>query len=100
MSLELPLWARCKIKSILEAMGDVEKRLREIDKRIDALESGHEVISSRVKTLAEINSVSALATHNRETSEMQSAIKELRRDMERQLSMHNGSHPPVVPKQS
>ena len=91
---------KMQIKSILDAMGDVEKRLREIDKRIDALESGHEVISSKVKTLAEINSVSALATHNRETSEMQSAIKELRRDMERQLSMHNGSHPPVVPKQS
>ena len=91
---------KMQIKSILESLGDIEKRLREIDKRIDALESGHEVVFSKVKTLAEINSVSALAAYNRETSEMQSAIKELRRDMERQLTMHNGSHPPVAQKQT
>ena len=91
---------KMQIKSIIESLGDVEKRLREIDKRIDALESGHEVIFSKVKTLAEINSVSALASHNRETSEMQAAIKQLRRDMERQLSMHNGAHPPVPQKQT
>lgn len=91
---------KMQIKSILEALLDIERRLRDIDKRIDTLESGHEVLSSRVSTLSEINSVSALAAYNRETSEMQSSIKELRRDMERQLRMHNGSHPPVAQKQT
>ena len=86
---------KMQIKSILESLLDVEKRLREIDKRIDFLESGHEVVSSKVKTLAEISSVSALAKSNRETAEMQSSIRELRRDMERQMSLHNGAHPPV-----
>lgn len=86
---------KMQIKSIIESLTDVEKRLREIDKRIDRLESGHEVIVSKVKTLAEINSVSSLANHNREIAQMQESLSSLQKEVDRQHKMHNGSHPEV-----
>ena len=41
---------KMQIQEILESVADGEKRLREIDKRIDSLESGYEVVASKVKT--------------------------------------------------
>ena len=84
---------KMQIKAILESLVDVEKRLRDIDKRIDSLESGHEVVASKVKTLAEINSVSALASHNQQLAKMEVSIENLEKAVDRQHKMHNGSHP-------
>ena len=84
---------KMQIKAILESLVDIEKRLRDIDKRIDSLESGHEVVASKVKTLAEINSVSALDIHNKQLSKMEVSIEHLEKAVDRQHKMHNGSHP-------
>ena len=84
---------KMQIKAILESLVDVEKRLRDIDKRIDSLESGHEVVASKVKTLAEINSVSALASHNNQLAKMEVSIEHLEKAVDRHHKMHNGSHP-------
>lgn len=84
---------KMQIKAILESLVDIEKRLRDIDKRIDSLESGHEVVASKVKTLAEINSVSALASHNKQLAKMEVSIEHLEKEVDRQHKMHNGSHP-------
>lgn len=84
---------KMQIKTILESLADVEKRLRDIDKRIDNLESGHEVIQSRVNVLSEINSVSALASHNKQLAKMEVSINHLEKEVDRQHKMHNGSHP-------
>ncbi len=84
---------KMQIKAILESLADVEKRLREIDKRIDSLESGHEVVASKVKTLAEINSVSALANQNKQVAKMEVSIQHLEKEVDRQHKMHNGVHP-------
>ena len=91
--------ARMQIKAILESLGDIEKRLRDIDKRIDLLESSSEVVNSRVNTLSEINSVSALAAYNSKITRIEVLLEETRKavDMHRNeyLSAHNGRHPSI-----
>lgn len=50
-------------------------------------------MASKVKTLAEINSVSALASHNKQLAKMEVSIEHLEKAVDRQHKMHNGSHP-------
>lgn len=91
--------ARFQIKSILESLTDIEKRLRSIDQRIDLLESSSSVVKSRVDTLSEINSVSALASYNSKITRIEVLLEETRKavDMHRNeyLSAHNGRHPSI-----
>lgn len=90
---------RMQIKNILEAIEDVERRLREIDKRLDILETSQGVFSNQISTLKDILSPTNLAKQNREIATINGNIQSLRRDVDSHrseyLSSHNGRHPPV-----
>ena len=86
---------KMQIKSILESLLDIERRLRVIDKRIDDLESNQGVIRNQLNVFKDILSPNNLASQNREISEIKTNIKELQRDVDRQYHMHNGVHPNV-----
>jgi len=90
---------KMQIKSILESLRDVEKRLRDIDKRIDRLESDNGIVTSRVNTLSEINSVSALAQYNSKITRLEVLLNETRTAVnthrQEYLSSHSSKHPPV-----
>tara|TARA_Y100000593_G_scaffold17291_1_gene34598 strand:- start:1597 stop:1932 length:336 start_codon:yes stop_codon:yes gene_type:complete len=84
---------KMQIKSILESLLDIERRLRVIDKRIDDLESNQGVIRNQLNVFKDILSPGNLASQNREISEIKTNIKELQRETDRQYHMHNGLHP-------
>tara|TARA_R100001594_G_scaffold41661_1_gene73566 strand:+ start:1025 stop:1378 length:354 start_codon:yes stop_codon:yes gene_type:complete len=90
---------KMQIKSILESLGDVERRLREIDKRLDKLESNQGVVKNQVNTLKDILSPTNLADQHREMATVKGNIDSLRRDVDQHrseyLSSHNGRHPPI-----
>ena len=90
---------KMQIKTILESLSDIEGRLREIDKRLDSLESVQGVFRNQITTLKDILSPSNLAKQNRETATIKGDIVSLRRDVDQHrkeyLSAHNGKHPPI-----
>lgn len=90
---------KMQIKVIQDALLDIEKRLREADKRADAIEAEVGITSARVNTLSEINSVKALAEYNTKITKIDVLLTETMKTVEQHrkeyLSAHNGSHPPV-----
>ena len=90
---------KMQIKSIMESLGDIEKRLRDLDKRCDAMEATAGITSSRVNVLSDINSVSALATYNSKITRLEvlldETIKTQKQHRHEYMSAHNGSHPPI-----
>lgn len=93
---------KMQIKVIQDALSDIEKRLREADKRCDAIEAEVGITSARVNTLSEINSVSALAAYNSKITRLEVMLDQTAKTVEQHrkeyLSAHNGSHPPVKEK--
>ena len=90
---------KMQIKVIHESLTDIEKRLRDLDKRCDAVEATAGITSSRVNVLSDINSVSALATYNSKITRLEvlldETIKTQGQHRKEYMSAHNGSHPPV-----
>ena len=85
--------ARMQIKAILGALEDIERRLRDIDKRLDVLETNQGIVKNQINTLKGILSPENLAKQNRESEGMKARIDGLQLETERLFNMHNGTHP-------
>lgn len=86
---------KMQIKAIIESLGDVEKRLRDIDKRLDILETNQGIVQNQINTLKGILSPDNLAKQNQENSALKTKVESLQKDTDRLFKMHNGSHPQV-----
>ena len=86
---------KMQIKTIIESLGDVEKRLRDIDKRLDVLETNQGIVQNQINTLKSILSPDNLAKQNREIEGIKVSVVEAHKDIDRLFKMHNGSHPEV-----
>tara|TARA_R100001224_G_scaffold83036_1_gene52427 strand:- start:219 stop:563 length:345 start_codon:yes stop_codon:yes gene_type:complete len=86
---------KMQIKTIIESLGDVEKRLRDIDKRLDVLETNQGIVQNQINTLKSILSPDNLAKQNRELEGIKVSVVEAHKDIDRLFKMHNGSHPEV-----
>ena len=86
---------KMQIKAIIESLGDVEKRLRDIDKRLDVLETNQGIVQNQINTLKSILSPDNLAKQNRELEGNKVSVVEAHKDIDRLFKMHNGSHPEV-----
>ena len=90
---------KAQLSRVMEDLEDHIKRTEDhktkFDARLDDAESQRAVFTSQIGTLAQINSVSELASQNREMGEVLTRLQILERQIEKLQSQHNGSHPPV-----
>ena len=85
--------ARMQIKALVEKMTNHEKRLLSMDHRLDDAESARAVIDSRLSILSDINSVDALAYHNRQMAGMDTRLQMLTEEVQLLRKLHNCTHP-------
>ena len=72
-----------------------DKYKSNFDDRLDEAESQRAVFNSQLIVLKEINSVSALASNNREMATIQERLSVLRTEVEHLKHIHNSKHPSV-----
>tara|TARA_R110000803_G_scaffold92633_1_gene160162 strand:+ start:300 stop:662 length:363 start_codon:yes stop_codon:yes gene_type:complete len=87
---------KMQIKVILENLADIEKRLRGMDRRIDALDTSTEKQEQRINILAQMSSPENLRRDHMASAAMQSDIQYLKSETVSLRKMHNGVHPPVA----
>tara|TARA_R110000824_G_scaffold7831_4_gene35403 strand:- start:2186 stop:2542 length:357 start_codon:yes stop_codon:yes gene_type:complete len=90
---------KSQLSRVIEDLEEHTKRTEDhkskFDARLDDAESQRAVFDSQIGTLAQINSVSELASQNREMGGVLARLQILERQIEKLQSQHNGSHPPV-----
>jgi uncharacterized protein (DUF2342 family) len=82
---------RYQVGTILDTLIDVEKRLRQMDTRIDKAE----LTDQRVSILAGMLSPSERDKSARELERLECMVSQLRKDVDHQLHIHNSKHIPV-----
>lgn len=85
--------AKMQIRTILEKLHDVEQRLRQLDQCSDSLVTMLEVERKRGDILAGMSSPENLRRDHMELAAISSAVKQLRKDVDHQMAIHNGRHP-------
>jgi hypothetical protein len=86
---------KMQIKVILEAVHDMEKRLRGMDRRIDSLDTATEKQEQRINILAQMSSPENLRRDHMAVATLTATVAQLRSDMDHQLHIHNSQHIPV-----
>ena len=89
---------RQKLSAVIEQLVDTEKRLRGLDRRIDALDTSAEKQEQRLNILAQMSSPELLRRDHMMAAVMQSDISYLKAETAALRKMHNGVHP-VVPNE-
>jgi ubiquinone biosynthesis protein UbiJ len=87
---------KMQISNILDSLSDIERRLRDIDKRIDGLETSTETQEQRLKVLAAMSSPENMRRDHMQIADVLANVRFLRDEVERLRKIHNGSHPPVA----
>ena len=85
--------ARFQIKSLLIQVSKHDKRLISLDHRQDDAESARGIMDSKLKILAQINSVEQLEKNHRELAAISANIQMLEREVGHLRTMHNTKHP-------
>ena len=86
---------RQKLATVIDQLADTEKRLRGLDRRIDALDTITEMTQQRTNILAQMSSPENLRRDHMSIAEMLTDITNLKSETESLRKMHNGVHPPV-----
>ena len=86
---------RQKLSAVIEQLVDTEKRLRGLDRRIDALDTSAEKQEQRLNILAQMSSPELLRRDHMAAATMQSDIEYLKAETASLRKLHNGVHPPV-----
>tara|TARA_R100001129_G_C5238745_1_gene224860 strand:+ start:311 stop:673 length:363 start_codon:yes stop_codon:yes gene_type:complete len=87
--------ARLQIKELAEKLSDVEGRLREMDSRADRLWTMTETQETRLNVLAKMASPENLRRDHIQLATLISDVRQLRKDVDHQLHIHNSKHIPV-----
>ncbi len=82
---------RYQVKSIMEVLADVEKRLRVLDTRVDKAE----LTDQRVSVLASMLSPTERDKAAREIATIRAELTTALNDVTTLKKMHNGSHPSI-----
>ena len=81
------------ISDLQEHIKRFDKHKSSFDARLDDAESQRSVFASQIKTLTDINSVSALEKRNREIATLIAAVKVLQSQVSHLNEIHNSKHP-------
>lgn len=84
---------RQSVKTLTEALADVEVRLRRLDSKIDRLETEFSTVGQRLNILAQMSSPDSLERRHRELGDLIARIVFMEKNISAIQSMHNGSHP-------
>lgn len=87
---------RQKLATVIEQLQDTEKRLRGLDRRIDALDTITEMTQQRTNILAQMSSPENLRRDHMSLARVLADITNLKSETESLRKMHNGAHPPVA----
>ena len=74
-------------------ISDLQEHKSSFDARLDDAESQRSVFASQIKTLTDINSVSALEKRNREIATLIADVKVLQSQVSHLNEIHNSKHP-------
>ena len=86
---------RVKLASATDALKDIEKRLRGMDRRIDALDTRTEKQEQRINVLSQMSSPENLRRDHMAMATLFRDCEQLRKEMDHQLHIHNSKHIPV-----
>jgi len=87
--------ARITIKGLVQKVENLEEVNKQQDMRLDKSESTDAVMESKIKVLAEINSVANLERKNSRFAEVQAKLSSVEKEVDLLRKQHNGKHPPV-----
>lgn len=86
---------KMQIKAILDQLRDLESRLRDIDRRIDLLDTASEKHDQRLHILSSMSSPEILRRDHMQLASALADIDYLKKEAGRLHKIHNGVHPPV-----
>lgn len=86
---------RQKLATVIDQLADTEKRLRGLDRRIDALDTSAEKTEQRLNILAQMSAPELLRRDHMAAAVMRTDIEYLKAEMASLRKLHNGVHPPV-----
>ena len=84
---------KMQIAAILSSLTDIEARLRAIDRRCDAFDTITEMQEQKLKILSGLLSPEHLRRDNMVMASALSDIEYLKKQSDKMVAMHNGSHP-------
>tara|TARA_R110002049_G_scaffold9642_1_gene48578 strand:- start:32316 stop:32672 length:357 start_codon:yes stop_codon:yes gene_type:complete len=87
---------RQSVKTLTETLADVEVRLRQLDSKIDKLETKSGTVEQRLNIVAKMLTPDLLEKRNRELGDFLARLRFLENDVSSLKDMHNGSHPAVA----
>lgn len=87
--------ARVQIREISAKLQDIEIRLRQMDSRADKLWTVTETQETRLDVLAKMAAPELLRRDHMAMATLQSDVRQLRKDVDHQLHIHNSKHIPV-----
>ena len=85
--------ARHQIKSLIEKIGDIETRIRLLDKVTDTQEVSVQNHAQRLEVISGMLAPKEREVRARETATMLTLITKLESDVANLKHMHNGNHP-------
>lgn len=86
---------KTKLQGTIEKLDDIEGRLRQIDRETDQQEVILQTHEQKLDVMSSMLSPSEREKRARETATILVELSNLRRDLDHQMSIHNGRHMPV-----
>ena len=84
-----------KLAAVIEQLADIEARLRKLDQRVDRHETQVEMQAQRTSVLSGMMSPDIQERRHREIATLTADVSGIRTQVDKLLSMHNGSHPSI-----
>ena len=84
---------KTKLQAVIDELSDIEARLRQQDRTTDTQEVAIQNHSQRLEVMAGMLAPKEREARARETASIIADVSSLRRDVDKLMHMHNGSHP-------
>ena len=86
---------KTKLQGTIDKLDDIETRLRQIDRETDQQEVVLQTHEQKLAVMSSMLAPSEREKKARETASILVEIQNLRRDIDHQMSIHNGRHPDI-----
>ena len=84
---------KTKLQAVIDELSDIEARLRHEDRTTDTQEVAIQNHSQRLEVMSGMLAPKEREARARETASIIADVSSLRRDVDKLMHMHNGSHP-------
>ena len=84
---------KTKLQAVIDELSDIEARLRQQDRTTDTQEVAIQNHSQRLEVMSGMLAPKEREARARETASIIADVSSLRRDVDKLMHMHNGSHP-------